>query len=264
MGLVSQSSTESHGLRLALPYSDCLAFSCGISTTGVRREGQRATHSPWGHLLARNPLADMSSIRSPRLVVTVLSLFWVYLTVAGCGNGRESNEARVIHTIQSFVYSSDPANCRKLATRHFIEQSTFTAGPQALDRCEEEARVEEEGSTPRIKISEVHVSGDRASAVTAAMSGNLSGQALEVRLVNAEGRWKLSGIAKFSHFDSQRLAESFKDEFARPTNQVPDATAACVVERVTKASREEAEKLFFSGNRAELNLLYEECRSPVQ
>jgi hypothetical protein len=264
MRLVLQFSTESHGLRLALLYSDYLGFSCGTSITGARRESQRTTHDAGSRLLIRSPLADMPPVWSPRFVIKVLSVFWVFLFIAGCGNGQESDEARVVHVIHVVAYSSDPANCRKLATRHFIEQSTATAGPQALDRCEEEGGDGEEGPRPRIDISEVHVSGDRASAIIAAMSGNLKGQALELRLVNADGRWKLSSIAGFSHFDSKRLAESFRREFARPTNQVADATAACVVERVAKASQEEAEKLLFSGNRRELNRLYEECRPLVQ
>jgi len=106
--------------------------------------------------------------------------------------------------IETSATSSDPANCTKLQTQAFVEQSTSTEGAEAVKMCEAEAKEGENAES--VAVSNVEVESSAASAEAAITGSSLDGQTVEVALVKEGGQWKLDEIAGFSKLDKTKLA----------------------------------------------------------
>jgi hypothetical protein len=94
------------------------------------------------------------------------------LALVACGSGGGNDEAEIEEAIETSATASDPANCTKLETLGFSEQSSGESGKAATEACEEEAK-DPEGKAESVAVSEVEVDGSKASANAAITGGSL-------------------------------------------------------------------------------------------
>jgi hypothetical protein len=167
--------------------------------------------------------------------------------LAACGSSGDSNDEGEIKTaIETSATSSNPADCKKVNTQKFVEQTTRTKGPEALKECEEEAK---QGSGANAAaVSNIEVDGSKATAVVALTGGSLSGQEVEAALVKEGDQWKLDQLTGFAKFDQATVVKTFEEEFAKPGNKVSKSLASCIAGDFKKAPQAKLEAALLSGS----------------
>ncbi len=184
-----------------------------------------------------------------RLLLLPLALL-LLLGLAACGGGGESgggeDEAKIEAVIKESVTIDDPAKCTELMTQPFVEQTASAKGAEAIEQCEAEAK-NGENDAKSVKVTEVEVDGETATAHTAFVGGGFNGQTLLVALVKEGGQWKLDQIEEFVELDKEALAKVFEEQL-EGTGQVPAAVIACIAGKLREASQEELEVLLFGGS----------------
>jgi copper chaperone CopZ len=170
------------------------------------------------------------------------------LTLAACGGGGgSSDEGQITETIEKVTTTSDPGNCTKLETLSFVEQNGEQKGKAAVRACEEEAEAGKE-QAKSVKVSNVDVNGEKATAEVEFEGGSLDSQSLEVALVKEGDDWKLDQIEGFANYDGKALGEAFEEEFKENPEELNEEQAKCIAAKITEASQPQAEELFFSGS----------------
>jgi hypothetical protein len=161
------------------------------------------------------------------------------------------DKAAVTAAIKEAATSTDPAACTRLETQRFIEQNALVQGSAALKRCREE--TPNAADNPHTtNVSNVKVQGDAASAQAAFEGGNLDGQAIDLRLVKQQGRWKLDHIDDFAKFDRKRFLAALSASLARPpSSQAPD-TVKCIVGRIGALPDSGIQEIYVNGDASKL------------
>jgi hypothetical protein len=165
------------------------------------------------------------------------------LALAACGSSN-SDESQIEEAIEISATSIDPANCKKLSTQQFIEQTTQSEGSEAVETCEEEASNDEGADTAT--VSNVEVDGSDASADVALKGGGFDGQGVEVTLVKEDDQWKLDEIAGFTEFDQAKVIETLEEGFAEPSSEVSKSLASCIVQSFEEAPQANFEEALIS------------------
>lgn len=180
------------------------------------------------------------------------------LALVACGSSGNSDESQIEETIETSATSTDPADCMKLETQQFMEQTTQERGKAAVTKCEKEAEAEEGAESA--SVSKVEVSGSSATAEAALTGGGLGGQAVEVALVKDGDQWKLDEVVKFTKFDRAKLIEYFEEEFSKSSNELPSKLAGCFIEAFQEGSQAEIEELLFSPSSQGFEEIAEACQ----
>jgi hypothetical protein len=178
-----------------------------------------------------------------RHLVLVCLLIVPALALAACGSSN-SDESQIEEAVETSATSTDPADCTKLATQQFIEQTTQSEGAEAVKTCEKEAK--EESGAKSAAVSNVEVDGSKATADAALTGGGLDGQEVEVALVKEGDQWKLDEITGFTKFDQAKVIETLERELAKPSNEVGKSVAACIVKAFEEAPEDEFEEALLS------------------
>jgi hypothetical protein len=178
-----------------------------------------------------------------RLLVPACLLVVSALALAACG-GSKSDESQIKEAVETSAASTDPADCKKLSTQQFMEQTTKSSGSEAAESCEEQASNDEGVETAT--VSSVEVDGSKATADTVLAGGTFDRQEVEVALVKDGDQWKLDEIAGFTKFDPTKVIETFEEEFAKPSSEVSKSQAACVAESFEEAAEAEFEEALLS------------------
>jgi hypothetical protein len=194
-----------------------------------------------------------------RLLLLPCLLILSALAITACGGGSGGGESEIEEVIETSATSTDPADCKKLNTQKFMEQTTQESGEAAVNDCEEEAK-EEEGADS-VKVSAVEVDGADATAEVALRGGHLDGQALELALIKDGDQWKLDEVVKFTQFDRAKLVEVLEEGLAEPSSEVDRKFASCVIEAFKQDSQGEVEELVFGVSPKALEELFETCSS---
>jgi hypothetical protein len=192
------------------------------------------------------------------LLLPCLMLVFAF-ALSACGSGGSSDEGQIEEAIERSAANEDPANCTKLQTQTFTEQTQQESGKAAVQSCEEEAE-ESEGAESAMAAN-VAVDGSTATAEATLKGGSLDGQTLEVELVKDGDQWKLNEVVKFTKLDQAKLVETFEREFERSKNEVSPQLAACFAEAFAKASQAEIEEMLFSVSTRALQEVVEGCPS---
>jgi len=179
-----------------------------------------------------------------RLVLACLLVVSAF-ALAACGSGS-NDESQIEETIETSATSTDPANCKKLSTQQFMEQTTQSEGSEAVKTCEKEASNDEGAKS--VTVSNVEVEGSKATADTALTGGGFDGQEVEVALVKEGDQWKLDEITGFAKFDEQKVLETLEKGFAKPSSEVNKSLASCIVESFEEAPQAEFEEALISGS----------------
>lgn len=196
---------------------------------------------------------------SKRLLLLPCFLLAFAVALSACGGGSSDDESQIEEAIEKSASNADPANCTKLQTQKFTEQTQQESGKAAVRSCEEEA--EENEGTESATAANVEVDGSTATAEAALKGGSLDGQTLEVELVKDGDQWKLNEVVKFTKLDQEKLVETFEREFEKAKSEVSPQIAACFVETFEKASQAELEEMLFSGSTEALQEAAEGCPS---
>lgn len=197
-----------------------------------------------------------------RLLVLPCLLLICALALSACGgsSGGSGDEAQIEEVIETSATSTDPADCKKLSTQQFMEQTTSTEGAGAVKACEEGAREEEEAESA--EVAEVEVNGSEATAETIFTGGPLEGQAVEVGLVKEGSDWKLNEIVGFTKLDASALAATLGGKLKEEGGEVAEI-APCIEEAFEEGEQSEVEELTIGGSSAPLEELAKECLAEV-
>ena len=165
--------------------------------------------------------------------------------LAACGSSSSGNdESEIEAAIETSATSSKPADCKKVNTQNFVEQTTRLKGSEAVKRCEEEAS---EGSGAKsATVSNVEVDGSKATADVALTGGSLGGQEVETALVKDGDQWKLDELTGFAKFDQATVVKTFEEEFSK-SKEASQSLTSCIVDDFSKAPQAKLEAALLSG-----------------
>jgi hypothetical protein len=180
------------------------------------------------------------------------------LALAACGSSGSNDEGEIEEAIETSATSPDPANCKKLSTQAFMEQSTSSSGSEAVEKCEEEAE-EPENNAESVEVTNVEVEGEEATAEATFTGSSFDSQTLEVALVKEGGQWKLNEIEGFSKLNKTALVEALETQFEEGESELSEETTTCILEGFEESSQPEIEELLLSGSTEPIEELAEEC-----
>ena len=195
---------------------------------------------------------------SKRLLLLPCLLIFAGILLAACGSSN-GDEAEVKEVIEKSATTTDPADCKKLQTQKFMEQTSQETGQGAVKECEEEAKNEEGAKS--VETSEVEVDGSSATANVALTGGTLNGQAVKVGLTKEGDQWKMNEVVKFTKFDRAELVEYLEGQFKEHSSEIPAQLATCFINAFKEGSQEEVEGLVFGGGSKALEEVAEACES---
>ena len=179
------------------------------------------------------------------------------LALVACGSSGSSDESEIEEAIETSATASDPANCTKLETLNFSEQSAGESGKAATEACEEEAK-NPESNADSVAVSEVEVEGEKATAQAAISGGSFDGQTVVLALVKEGDQWKLNEITEFAKFDQAAIVRQFRAQLEKGGEGEPE-TIACIVEGIEETPQEELEEEVLSGDSTPIEELVESC-----
>jgi hypothetical protein len=192
-----------------------------------------------------------------------LALLALVFGLAACGGDSESDEDKVVDVIETSVTSTDPADCKELATQSFLEQTELEQGAAAVENCEESAE-DTENDPESVDVSEVEVDGSAATADVAFTGGSFDGQTLSVALVEEDGDWKMDEITGFAKFDQEKLADSFEEGLQSGDDALDPQLATCFAEVVREASKAQAEEIVIGGSPQPIVEIIEGCSEGLE
>jgi hypothetical protein len=190
-----------------------------------------------------------------RLAIACL-LILSALALAACGSG-ESDESQIEEAVETSATSTDPADCKKLSTQQFMEQTAQTGGAEAVKACEREAS--EKKGAKSASVSNVEVDGSKATADVALTGGGLDGQSLEVALVKEGDQWKLDELTGFVKFDEAKVISTFEKGFGKPSDEKSKRIVSCIIESFEKAPQAKFEDALLSPSTNGLEELAGDC-----
>ncbi len=192
-------------------------------------------------------------MRGPLLTISALLALGV--AFSACGSG-ESDEDKIVGVITSSAKGHDPAECEQTSTLAFMEQSTDGHGSEAVAACEAEKK-DLADDPDKVTVTNVRVSGAKATADVAFAGGNFDGQTLDVALVEEGGDWKLDQIRGFVGFDRASMIGVFEKGF-QESAEIPHDLATCLIAALRAESDEALEELILE-NREGLFKLLQGC-----
>ena len=191
-----------------------------------------------------------------------LALLALVLGLAACGGG-ESDEDKIVEVIETSVTSTDPADCKELATQDFLEQTELSEGAEAVESCEESAK-ETDDDPESVEVSEVEIDGSAASANVAFTGGSFDGQALSVALVEEDEDWKLDEVTGFAEFDQEQLADSLEEGLQSGDDPLDPQLATCFAEVIRELPTAEAEEVVIGGSADPIVEIIEGCSEGLE
>ena len=199
-------------------------------------------------------------MRARRFPAPLILLVAASLLLAACGGANSSSsedEDQITEVIQTTATSTDPADCEKLQTQAFNEQTSFETGDAALAQCKQDA-TDSSDDPDSVEVSKIEVDGDTATADAAVTGGPFDGSTLTFSLVKEGEQWKLDGIDDIPEFDREALVASFEQDLSS-AGDVPQQVADCITQALGSAGEEEIKTAFLSGDGDQVSALFADC-----
>ena len=176
---------------------------------------------------------------------------------AGGGGGNE-DEAQITSVIETDATSTAPADCTKLYTQSFLNQTKFDVnGQEAVDACVRDMPFDADNSDS-VDVTDVRVSGDSATADAHYTGGLFDGQTLVFSLRKNGDQWKLDQFDDIKGFDVQRFADAWAETAPKFTNQT-QKEANCAAKVFASMSPNEVKAGLLSGDSEQLFPFAEDC-----
>lgn len=164
------------------------------------------------------------------------------------------DETKIRRTIEVVATSRNPAYCGSVMTQGYLRQTTGAPARFAVDVCRQQAPS---AGARSVVVNAVEIDGNRATATVTSEGGSFDGSQLIVRLVKAEGTWKLDRLLRFAHFDRQGFDRSYRRLLRRYRTR--PATAKCILAQVHRLSSGQLEHLVLRGLQAAFGAIVVEC-----
>lgn len=198
-------------------------------------------------------------MRKLRLLLPVLLI--PVLVLAGCGDGGNGEEDRVVETIETASLSTDPADCTKLFTVQYLEQVHFRKGQPkiALKNCVYYANRPklDTNDVESVEVSNVEVEGSEATADVAFTGGTFDGQTLSVAVIEEDGNWKMDELTGFVEFDQDKLAKFLEAQFA---TELEPTVLSCLGKEFREMPQAEFEELMIEGDTEPIVEIVQGCQ----
>jgi hypothetical protein len=178
------------------------------------------------------------------------------LALTACGGGSD-DEGDITDVIQTSVKSTDPADCTKLATQQFVNQTEFSIGAQAIKECQDDA-ADTSDDPDSVDVTDIKVDGDNATANVAFTGGSFGGSTLAVALVKDGNQWKLDRITDIVNLDVATFRQSFADRLAA-SGDVPAQVKTCITQAIQSASPDQIKQALLGGTEQDLVTLFSTC-----
>jgi ketosteroid isomerase-like protein len=180
------------------------------------------------------------------------------VVLAACGGGGGNDDtAQITDLIQTSVKSTDPADCTKLQTLQFVEQSELATGQAAIQQCRQDA-ADTIDNPDSVDVTDVSSSGDTGSASVTFHGGSFDGSTLKVDLTKDGDQWKLDRITDIPTFDLQGLVNALATRL-QADSSIPPQTATCVTQAFTHAGADKVKSIILSGSGDQLGALFANC-----
>jgi hypothetical protein len=134
------------------------------------------------------------------------------------------DEERIERRIEAVATGTDPYFCQDAVTVAYMEQITGSHRPFADDACE----AASPHPADSVKVSDISVDGDVATAAVTYTGGSLDGSTTRVRLIKEGGVWKIDRRLGFAHFDRAGFRRGYRvvvGQFGSPAPAVRCALA---------------------------------------
>jgi hypothetical protein len=197
----------------------------------------------------------MSRWRPARLTLLALA---VPLFLAACGGGGGNDDSsQITDVIQTSSKSTDPADCTKLETQQFVEQTELASGQAALQACQKGA-TDTSDNPSSVDVTDVKTSGNTGSANATFHGGGFDGSTLSVSLSKDGDQWKLDKITDIPNFNFAGLVHTLTARFSSE-GSIPPQVATCIVQAFNSAGADQVKSIILSGNGDQLTALFSGC-----
>jgi hypothetical protein len=178
---------------------------------------------------AARPRRDRRWLRWAGLGGLAIVAIVLAVVIASGGGGGGGAEAQIAGVIERSFLSTDPADCTKLNTQRFLQQTYFLTGQDAVNACAAEAKnLATHPDSVDVSDVRVTVSGDGATAEARFQGGLYDGQTMILSLLKDGAQWKLYYVNDYKDFDLNSFAAAFAattPKFA--VNPLPQGKANC-------------------------------------
>jgi hypothetical protein len=197
-------------------------------------------------------------MRTARLFGLALAMLFSSLVIVACGGGGGSDDStQITDLIKTSATSTDPADCTKLTTLQFVEQTELASGQAAIQQCQHDA-PDTSDKPSSVDVTDVKSSGNTGSANVTFHGGSFDGSTLSVSLVKVGDQWKLDKITDIPNFNFAGLLQAFKARFNAQGN-IPPQVASCITQAFTNAGAEKVKSIILSGNGDQVTALFSTC-----
>ena len=193
-----------------------------------------------------------------------LLLIVATFALGGCGGGRDTetsasggDEAQITDVIETVGTSHSKQACTVLATQGFVEQNTAKTGAAAIQDCETLDPGETDADS--VKVTNIAVSGDTATAEAAFTGSIIDGQTLTLSLVKEGDQWKVDHADSFANFDRQALVAAFMKSLGGPNADLTPAQLSCIRQVLLTAPPQTIENAILSGQQSQIQALFANC-----
>jgi hypothetical protein len=193
----------------------------------------------------------------PRLLTALLALALTFALVACGGDDGNGEEDAVTEAMEVSATSTDPADCTRLQTQEFMEQTTLETGETAVKQCEEDAPKTFDDPTS-VEVSNVSVDGSDATADIAFTGGSFDGSTLSIALVKEGDQWKVNEITDIPEFDFEGFVAAFR-EIATTEGEIPPQAVTCIADAFNMAGAEQMKAIIVEGDASGLNTVLTPC-----
>ncbi len=207
----------------------------------------------------------MRTARGRLWIYAVASAAVLVVAATGCGGGNGdgttgasegttadtgSSERAVDETLELVFTTAEPDQC----TDGFTLRALYQLSPGL--RLEDDPiavcrkNIDPGASAKSIKVTDLEVDGDHATATVTPAGGGFAGARLEVSLVDSDG-WKLDRIDRMKILDRDEYLATTKAQIAQFTGKfVSGSGTRCLVSYVrTHATNEDLEDYYVTGDR---------------
>jgi len=177
------------------------------------------------------------------------------MLIAACGGNDDQNQ--ITDVINTSVRSTDPADCTKLQTQQFVEQTQFALGADAVRQCQQEA-ADTSGNPDSVDVKNVKVDGDNGTADVTFHGGTFDGSTLTVALVKTGDQWQLDKITAIPTFDLGGFAKSLTQRLIAQ-GKTPADVVNCIGDALNKVGADQVKTVVLSGDSSQLTALFAGC-----
>jgi hypothetical protein len=197
----------------------------------------------------------MPPVRLPLLLIASISAA-ALLAACGGGGGNDDN-AQITNVIQTAVKSNDPADCTKLETQQFVEQTELQSGQAAIQQCQKDA-TDTSDNPDSVDVTNVTSSGDTGSADVTFHGGSFDGSTLTVAVSKDGNQWKLDKVIDIPKFNFPALVQSLSARL-NSDSTIPPQVASCIGQAFNNAGADQVKSIILSGSGDQLTALFSTC-----